>query len=159
MIDKEKLPYRRGVGIVLLNDDQHVFTACRIDTTSEAWQMPQGGIDDGEQPQDAVLRELEEETSITSIEYIAESKEWLSYDLPDHLIPKIWKGQYRGQEQMWYLYRFTGDESEIDLNTSHPEFHCWKWTPLKELPEMIVPFKKSLYEQIVTEFSPVIYGQ
>jgi putative (di)nucleoside polyphosphate hydrolase len=155
-LNKSLLPYRQGVGIILLNDKNQVFTACRIDTTTQAWQMPQGGIDAGETPQQAVLRELEEETSITNIDYIAVSKDWLRYDLPENLIDKLWHGRYRGQEQMWYLYRFTGKESEINLATTHPEFHSWKWTEFMELPNMIVPFKRPLYEQIVQEFSEFV---
>jgi putative (di)nucleoside polyphosphate hydrolase len=152
----QHLPYRKGVGIVLLNNDNQVFTARRIDTTSEAWQMPQGGIDEGEDPRTAALRELEEETSINNIQVIAESQGWMTYDLPEHLVPKIWGGKYRGQEQKWFLCHFLGSDADINLKTSHPEFNEWKWTEFESIPDIIVPFKKSLYEDIVAEFRPLL---
>lgn len=151
------LPYRLGVGIILLNTDNLVFVAKRIDTVAEAWQMPQGGIDEGEDPLPAAYRELTEETSVTDVELIAESRDWLSYDLPDDLIPKLWKGRYRGQKQKWYAMKLIGDESQINLATDHPEFSEYKWIAMQELPSVIVPFKRLLYEQIVNEFSKIIY--
>lgn len=149
------LPYRRGVGILLLNQRGEVFVAKRLDSTSEAWQMPQGGIDAGELPRAAALRELEEETGIpaTHATILAESADWYRYDLPDDLVPIIWKGQYRGQEQRWFAMRLTGDDSPINITAhEHPEFSEWKWIPMSELPSIIVPFKRALYEALVAEF-------
>ena len=147
------LPYRLGVGVMLLNTSGRVFVAKRIDTISEAWQMPQGGIDEGEDPADCAKRELWEETGVRSASILAECPEWLDYDLPDALIPKIWGGKYRGQRQKWFAMRLTGPESEINIATQHPEFSEWKWVELSELPALIVPFKRSLYERLVREFS------
>lgn len=146
------LPYRRGVGVMLFNAQGLVFVAKRIDMTSEAWQMPQGGIDKGEQPRDAAFRELKEEIGTNNATIIAESKDWLRYDLPDELVPIIWRGQYRGQEQMWYAMRLDGDESEIEIEGEHAEFSEWKWVPIETLPDIIVPFKRELYQQLVKEF-------
>lgn len=146
------LPYRPGVGILLLNRDNLVFTGQRIDQTAEAWQLPQGGIDDGEEPYPAALRELEEETSVTSVELIAESRGWLSYDLPPDLVAKVWKGRFRGQRQKWFAFRFTGRDSEINLKTKHPEFSQWRWLEMRDLPKYIVPFKQPLYVQLLAEF-------
>src|SRR3546814_534157 len=125
MID---LPYRPGVGVMLLNGQGLVFVGQRIDNTAEAWQMPQGGIDEGEDPRDTALRELEEETGIHRdlVAIIAETPGWLTYDLPDDLIGKLWKGRYRGQRQKWYLARFLGEDRDVDLDTPHPEFRAWK---------------------------------
>lgn len=149
---KQDLPYRRGVGIVLLNGLGQVFVAKRIDMTSEAWQMPQGGIDGKEKPEEAALRELREETGITSVRVLAHSNEWLKYDLPAKLIPLLWNGQYRGQEQLWFAMRFTGPDSEINIATEDPEFTQWRWVALADLPSMIVDFKRDLYRQLVNEF-------
>lgn len=148
------LPYREGVGIMLLNPAGLVFVARRIDTRSEAWQMPQGGIDAGETPQQAAIRELREETGTDKAEILHESAGWLSYDLPDHLVPVIWGGRFRGQRQKWFAMRFTGTEADINIHTEHPEFCEWKWAPMQTLPTLIVPFKKALYEQVVAEFAP-----
>jgi putative (di)nucleoside polyphosphate hydrolase len=148
------LPYRKGVGMMLLNAEGKVFVAKRIDMTSEAWQMPQGGIDEGEDPRDTALRELEEEIGTRKATIIAESKDWLTYDLPDHLIPIIWGGRYRGQEQKWFMLRFDGADEDINIETEHAEFSEWKWVPMETLPEVIVPFKRDLYLQIVAEFKP-----
>ncbi len=154
----DHLPYRPCVGIMLLSRDNLVFTASRIDQMVEAWQMPQGGIDDGEEPLEAAVRELEEEISVKEkhISLLAESENWLTYDLPPDLVGKVWKGKYRGQKQKWFAFRFSGDDNDIDLATRHPEFDAWKWLPMAQLPAMIVPFKKTLYEQIVMEFGHLI---
>ncbi len=149
----DHLPYRKGVGIILINREGQVFVAKRIDQIAEAWQMPQGGIDKGEEPRAAAIRELQEETGITGAEIIAESAAWYSYDLPDELIPKIWSGQNRGQEQKWFVMRHLGPDSAIDIAQEHAEFSEWKWVPVQQLPAVIVPFKRDLYQQLVTEFS------
>ena len=150
---KSAKPYRRGVGVVLLNGDGKVFVAQRIDTEETAWQMPQGGIDKGEDPLEAALRELEEETGTNKAELIAETDDWLHYDLPDALQSRVWKGKYRGQEQLWYLMRFTGTDADINIETDHPEFSEWKWADFYSLPDMIVGFKRDLYRQIVDAFA------
>lgn len=154
MIDKTTLPYRPGVGIMLINAFGQVFVAKRIDADSDAWQMPQGGIDDGETPEQAALRELCEETGTDRGVIIAETAGWITYDLPDHLIGKVWKGRYRGQKQKWFVVRFTGTDQDINIHTEHPEFSAWKWAPVDQLVEMIVPFKRALYEQVVAELAP-----
>lgn len=146
------LPYRRGVGIMLLNREGKVFVAKRLDQIAEAWQMPQGGIDAGEDARHAAIRELREETGVTQVEIIAESAAWYPYDLPDALVAKIWKGQYRGQEQKWYVMRHLGSDAEIDIAQEHPEFSAWKWIPVQQLPAVIVPFKRELYQSLVDEF-------
>jgi putative (di)nucleoside polyphosphate hydrolase len=150
--DYDALPYRRGVGIALFNHAGQVFVAQRLDNPGPAWQMPQGGIDKDELPLDAAWRELHEETGITSAELLAETKGWLTYDLPADLAKTLWKGRYRGQEQKWYAFRFTGEEREIDIEGEHPEFSAWKWVDFRTVPELIVPFKRPLYQQIVLEF-------
>jgi putative (di)nucleoside polyphosphate hydrolase len=152
----EDRPYRQGVGIVLLNADGLAFTAQRIDTPEPAWQFPQGGIDKGETPRQAVLRELEEEIGTAKAEIIAESSGWVSYDLPRAVADACWKGRFRGQSQKWFALRFLGCDSDIDIDTKHPEFSCWRWTPLAEVPELIVPFKRDLYRQVVAEFLPLV---
>ena len=146
-------PYRQGVGVVLLNANGKVFVAQRNDTQEPAWQMPQGGIDTGEDPFEAALRELEEETGTAKATLIAETDGWLHYDIPPGLQAKMWKGKYRGQEQKWYLMRFTGTDADINLDTEHPEFSEWMWAEFSTLPDMIVGFKKELYQQIVDTFS------
>ncbi|MFN4166171.1 MAG: RNA pyrophosphohydrolase [Ferrovibrio sp.] len=148
-------PYREGVGIALLNRDDLVFVGQRIDQTAEAWQMPQGGIDPGEDPLQAALREMEEEIGVPAklAEVIAESRGWLSYDLPADLADKVWGGRYRGQRQKWYLARFKGRDSDINIETPHPEFKEWRWLPFRQLPDLIVPFKRPIYELIVAEFA------
>lgn len=149
------LPYRLGVGIVLFNDQGLVFAARRIDTDHDAWQMPQGGIDKGEEPKAAALRELEEETGTAKAEIIAETSDWFSYDLPDDLMGKVWKGKYRGQKQKWFALRFTGSDTDINIATEHPEFCDWTWMPLTELVDRIVPFKRELYRAVAAEFVPL----
>lgn len=149
----EHLPYRKGVGIMLLNAHGEVFVAKRLDTLVEAWQMPQGGIDDGEDPRAAALRELKEEVGTAAATILAESANWYSYDLPDELVPIIWKGQYRGQQQKWFAMRLDGPDSLIDIAADdYPEFSEWKWIPMQQLPDVIVPFKRELYAALVREF-------
>jgi putative (di)nucleoside polyphosphate hydrolase len=152
--DRDSLPYRPGVGILLLNREGKVFVAQRLDSTLEAWQMPQGGIDEGEEPLAGALRELEEETGIPSakVEIIARCPVELEYDLPDDLLGKIWKGRWRGQRQTWFLARFLGTDDDVDIDTPHPEFRAWKWADPSELPAIIVPFKKKLYEEVLEAF-------
>jgi putative (di)nucleoside polyphosphate hydrolase len=144
-------PYRRGVGVVLLNAKGRVFVAERIDTAG-AWQMPQGGIDKGETPRVAALRELLEETGTNKARIIAVTRNWLRYDLPADLQAKVWKGKYRGQEQKWFLMRFTGTDADINIDTDHPEFSAWKWLPFTQLPRVIVGFKRNIYKQVVAVF-------
>jgi putative (di)nucleoside polyphosphate hydrolase len=149
------LPYRPAAGIMLLNGAGQVFVACRIDTTTEAWQMPQGGLDPGEEARAGALRELEEETGIRpdQVELIAEAVEPLYYDLPADLQKKVWKGKYRGQKQHWFLLRFLGRDEDIDLETEHPEFRTWRWAEPASLPDLIVPFKRTLYQQVLAAFA------
>ncbi|MFT3810768.1 MAG: RNA pyrophosphohydrolase [Micropepsaceae bacterium] len=151
--DAAHLPYRPCVGVMLTDGNGRVFVGSRLDREAgEAWQMPQGGIDKGEDLEAAARRELFEETGIQSIEIIAESQDWLTYDLPPHLLGKALKGRYRGQTQKWFLARFTGKDSEIRLDLHEPEFETWKWAAVDDLPMLIVPFKKALYEALVAEF-------
>ncbi len=153
----ESLPYRDCVGAVLLNDDGRVFVGRRIadrdDGLEHFWQMPQGGIDAGEEPAEAVMRELFEETGIRDAEIIAESKTWLHYTLPDHLLGVAWNGRYRGQRQKWFALRFRGREVDIDVAAGDcPEFSDWRWVDIEDLPKLIVPFKRQAYKRIVDEF-------
>ena len=148
----DRLPYRRGVGIMLLNARGDVFVAQRIDMPSDAWQMPQGGIDEGETPETAAWREMQEETGTRAAVLLAESRGWYRYDLPAELVPRLWKGQYRGQEQKWFAFRFTGTEADIAIDSAHAEFSAWKWAPMAALPQRIVPFKRQLYAELVVEF-------
>ena len=147
----KKLPLRSGVGIILLNKENKVFVAKRIDNPKNFWQMPQGGIDKGEDFYTAALRELKEETSITSIKLIKEIEGNFTYILPDNLIGIIWKGKFRGQKQKWFIMRFTGDKSEINIKTKHPEFLDWKWIDLENLTEIAVPFKLEVYKKLTPE--------
>jgi putative (di)nucleoside polyphosphate hydrolase len=149
------LGYRRGVGIMLLDREGRVFVGRRIDTP-EAWQMPQGGIDPGESPRQAALRELAEEVGTNKAEIIAETKDWLRYDLPPGLQGNAWGGLYRGQEQKWFAMRFLGGDGDIDLATHHPEFDAWRWVTAADLAALIVPFKRSLYEAVLREFAPIL---
>jgi putative (di)nucleoside polyphosphate hydrolase len=151
----DKLPYRPCVGIMLTDGRGRVFVGRRLDTP-DAWQMPQGGIDDGESPRQAALRELLEEIGTNAAEIVGETEGWLRYDLPAHLIGKVWKGKYRGQKQKWVLARFTGTDADIDLATDHPEFDAWQWVEPGQLVERIVPFKREIYEAVVAEFQPLL---
>ena len=150
------LPYRPGVGIMLVNQRGQIFVAQRNDNPGPAWQMPQGGIDEGEEPMQAAWRELMEEVGTDRARYVGESREWLTYDLPIELVPQIWKGRFRGQRQKWFLFRFLGTDRDINIATEHPEFSSWRWAELEELPALIVPFKRNLYHQLLTEFAPLI---
>ena len=153
-----RLPYRPCVGIMLIDRRGRVFVAQRIDNPGAAWQMPQGGIDEGESPRQAALRELLEETGTDKVEILAESGNWLRYDLPAELVPRIWGGRYRGQEQKWFALRFLGTDADIDIATEEPEFRAWRWADPAELPDLIVPFKRRLYEQLVAEFGHLAAG-
>jgi putative (di)nucleoside polyphosphate hydrolase len=154
-VDKMSLPYRPCVGIMLANRDGHVFVGQRIDSKEgDAWQMPQGGIDKGESPEDAALRELDEETGVAAfmVDIIARSAHEHLYDLPDPLIGKLWGGKYRGQAQRWFLVRFKGRDEDINIATHHPEFDAWRWVEADRLVELIVPFKRPVYRDVVQEF-------
>lgn len=151
-------PYRPNVGLVLFNAHGLVFTARRIDTQQMAWQFPQGGIDDGEDPRTAALRELEEEIGTDKAEIIGESSAWYSYDLPPEVADSWHKGRWRGQKQKWFALRFLGTDADIDIATEHPEFAEWRWMKLSDVPGVIVPFKRALYEQVVAEFLPLAHS-
>ena len=154
MTDPASLPYRPCVGVLLANRDGLVFAGERIDTPG-AWQMPQGGIDNGESPRDAALRELHEETGVRPdlVTVEAETAGWVRYDLPPELLGKVWKGRYRGQEQKWFLVRFEGQDADIDIATSHAEFSRWRWLAPADLLALIVPFKRAVYTQVLDEFA------
>ena len=151
----DHLPYRPAAGIMLVNRAGLVFVGQRLDSTLEAWQMPQGGIDPGEDAAAAALRELGEETGIArdKVELIAVAPEELTYDLPADLIGKVWKGRYRGQRQRWFLFRFLGEDHDVDIRTAHPEFRAWRWVAPQDLPTLIVPFKRALYERVLEMFA------
>ena len=150
------LPLRTGVGIVVLNKKNKIFVAKRIDNPKNFWQMPQGGVDDGENYYKAALRELKEETSIKSISLIKEIDGFISYNLPNNLVSIIWKGKYKGQKQKWFIMKFTGEDSEININTKKPEFLDWKWVDLETITDTVVDFKLKVYEQLKLEVRKII---
>ncbi len=147
--------YRSGTGIMLLNTRNEVFVGRRMRGPDDAWQMPQGGIDEGETPRAAALRELREEIGTDNVEVLAESRGWLRYDLPPDLVGKAWSGRWRGQQQKWFAMRFLGNDTEINLATEHPEFSAWEWVPASHLPELIVSFKRRLYIDVLQQFQDV----
>ena len=153
---QKNLPMRTGVGIVVLNNQNKVFVGKRKDNPVDKWQMPQGGVDDGEDYLSAMKRELFEETGIKNFEIIKEIEGMTEYELPNNLLGKIWKGKYRGQKQKWFVVRFLGNDNEINLNTSKPEFIEWKWVNLDDLPSIIVDFKKKIYEKLVPKIKLII---
>ena len=149
-----RLPYRPCVGVVLVNGAGQIFAGQRRDSDIAAWQMPQGGIDKGEKPRNAALRELEEETGVTAdlVDFVAEAPDWVTYDLPANLQGKIWGGRFRGQKQRWFLFRFNGRDADIDIATEHPEFSEWRWLAADEMLATIVPFKRAVYGSVVAAF-------
>lgn len=153
-----ELAYRPCVGVMLASTRGQVFVGQRIDTETPAWQMPQGGIDPGEAPRAAALRELSEETGIPPemVTVEAETEGWISYDLPQHIVPRIWNGQYRGQKQKWFLMRFHGADADVDIATGHPEFSEWRWLNPEDLVDRIVPFKRAVYARVLEEFRELI---
>ncbi|MGE0096243.1 MAG: RNA pyrophosphohydrolase [Alphaproteobacteria bacterium] len=154
--DADDRPYRLGVGVMLINDKRRVFVGRRNDMAGDHWQMPQGGIDEGEEPRAAALREMKEEIGTDKAEILAESRGWFAYDLPPALGRTAWKGRYRGQKQKWFAARFTGTDSDIDLETEHPEFEAWQWIESADLPRLIVPFKRKLYVDVMEEFRALL---
>ncbi|MGD0865398.1 MAG: RNA pyrophosphohydrolase [Rhizomicrobium sp.] len=153
----EDLPYRPCVGVMLINREGLVFVGKRIDQTVEGWQMPQGGIDDGESPLEAAFREMKEEIGTNNAEFLRELDEWLEYDLPAHLLGIGLHGRYRGQRQKWIAMRFRGDDSEIDIATPQPEFESWKWLAIEALPRLIVPFKRDTYAKVIAAFRDLAF--
>jgi len=152
----KNLPLRSGVGVIVLNEKNKVFVAKRIDNSKNFWQMPQGGINDGEDFLSAAYRELAEETSIKSVELIKEIDGTMTYLLPSHLLGIIWKGKYKGQKQKWFLMKFTGDEKEIDIKTKNPEFLDWKWIDLEQITEVVVDFKLHVYKELQEKVRKII---
>ena len=155
MIEK-KLPLRIGVGAIVLNSENKIFVGKRADNPIDKWQMPQGGVDKGENFISAMKRELKEETSIQNIEILKQIDQWFEYELPKNLLGIIWKGKFRGQKQKWFIVKFTGKESEINLKTKYQEFIEWKWLEIKDLPKVIVDFKKNVYEKLLVELNKFI---
>ena len=158
IIDVSKLEYRKNVGMVLINTNGHIFAGKRLDNNSDAWQMPQGGIDKGETPEAAAFRELSEETGIhhSKARLIGATAGWLSYDIPVELIPMLWNGQYRGQEQKWFAFEFLGKDSDINIITKEPEFSEWAWKSKKDLLSSIVPFKLEVYQKVFSELGHLV---
>ena len=150
------LPLRKGIGIVLLNNNNKVFVAKRIDNPNDFWKMPQGGIDKDENPLDAAFRELEEETSIKNVELIQEIQNEITYNLPNNLLGIIWKGKFKGQTQKWYVMKFLGTDKEINLKTNHPEFLEWKWIDIENITDKVVDFKLHVYEKIKEELKKLV---
>ena len=150
----EALPYRPCVGVMLMNREGRVFAGQRLDNPAPAWQMPQGGIDEGEKPREAAYRELLEETGIPRelVEFIGKTHGWVTYDLPPELLGKVWGGKYRGQKQKWFLLRFLGRDDQVDIATEHPEFTQWRWIAADEMLASIVPFKRAVYEEVIRSF-------
>ncbi len=155
-MERNKLPLRIGVGAIVLNKKNKVFVGKRKDNPVNKWQMPQGGVDKNETLIDAMRRELKEETSIKNIEILKELKDWTEYELPDYLLGKIWKGKYRGQKQKWFVVRFLGSDEEINVETNRPEFIEWQWLDIENLPNVIVHFKKRVYEKLIPEIKSSI---
>ena len=153
-----QLPYRENVGVMLTDGQGQVFVGQRLDSQVAAWQMPQGGIDPDETPLAAALRELTEETGVAAdlVTVLAETRGWVTYDLPHDLVPRIWKGRFRGQKQKWVLMRFNGQDDQINIDVEHPEFSEWRWLPADELVANIVEFKRGVYEQVLAEFAPLL---
>jgi putative (di)nucleoside polyphosphate hydrolase len=161
----EDLPYRPCVGVMVLNRDGLVFVGRRVEgpehtDATHVWQMPQGGVDPGEEPYPAALRELHEETNIRSVERLGETPDWICYDIPREILGRAWKGRYRGQRQKWFALRFTGDDGEIDIarpagGAHEPEFLEWRWEPMQNVPDLVVPFKRAVYQQVVRQFAPL----
>lgn len=151
-----KLPYRPCVGVMLANEAGKIFAGQRADRDQDAWQMPQGGIDDGESAEVAALRELWEETGVTAdlVTLEAATADWVAYDLPHDIVPHIWKGRFKGQKQMWFLFRFKGQDSQINIATDHPEFTRWQWMDPADLLDSIVPFKRAVYDRVISELGP-----
>lgn len=156
MKDLTGYTYRPAAGIMLINREGKVWVGQRLDSTLEAWQMPQGGLDQGEDPLAGALRELEEETGIPRhlVEVIAKAPEELTYDLPEDLVGVVWKQKWRGQRQTWFLARFLGTDADVNIQTADPEFRAWRWSDVEELPKLIVPFKKKLYQEVIAAFQP-----
>lgn len=152
----KNIKYRPGVGIVLLNQRGHALVGRRIDIAETAWQLPQGGIERGEYPSDAALRELKEELGTNDVEIIAESKGWFTYDVPSKHMQKAWNGQWQGQRQKWFVMRYKGSDADFNLGSNQPEFSAWQWVPLRDLPALAVHFKRDLYRNILTEFQTTI---
>ncbi len=154
--DIYSLPYRPGVGMMIIDKDNRVFLGKRIDSKSRGWQMPQGGIDLGETPSRAAMREMEEEIGSGKGEIIAESRNWYSYRIPEHMVGRLWEGKYCGQKQKWFLIRFTGTDDDINIEGEHPEFEDWKWVNINLLFKNVIPFKIALYRQVIKEFKSLI---
>lgn len=157
-VGRKKLPYRPCVGIMMCDKRRKIFAGRRIDGARNAWQMPQGGIDSGESPRSAALRELREETGVgqSLVEPVSSIDEWVRYDLPDSLVPSLWGGKFRGQKQKWFLFRFIGTDDQIDIATEEPEFSDWRWLSASEILDHAVPFKRRVYEEVLQAFGPLL---